>query len=165
VDQAHKAFGVRFLAALLGVGGLFGIGLGLYMGYQYLQQHWVFIFLVAAFVAVFAWSTLTGARLWRGDARGWKWAIILLIAQIPVLTVPGFSYEFYTGLAIKLLGGNVQNNFAMGFGTSINVYLDVRINDLIYGVNLFAFGAAIYLLYKKPNSVLQLRRRAPVTAV
>ena len=165
MDQAHRAFGVRFLAVLLGVGGLLGIGLGLYLGYQYLQQHWIFIFLVAAFLAVFAWSTLAGARLWRGDERGWKWAIILFVAQIPVLTVPGFSYEFYTGLAIKLLGGNVENNFPLGFGTSINVYLDVRINDLIYGVNLFALGAAVYLLNKKPNSVLPLRRRAPVTAV
>lgn len=151
----HKAKGVRFLALVLGLGGLLGVGLAFYMGYTFLQQHWVYAFLVGAFIAVFVWCSVTAARLWRGDPSGWKWALILFAAQIPVLTVPGLSYEFYTGLAIKIVGGNVEDHFPIGLGTNINAYLDVRITDLVYGINLFALGAVIYLLRKKPNKALQ----------
>lgn len=151
----HKAKGVRFLALLLGLGGLLGVGIVLIMAYQLLQQHWIYIVIVAGFMAVFVWCTLTSVRLWRGDPRGWKWALILFIAQIPVLTVPGFSYEFYTGFAIKAVGGNVDDNFPINLGSSIDLYLDTRITDLIYGINLFALAAAIYLFRKKPNKALQ----------
>ena len=155
VDETHKAIGVRFLALILAVGGVLGIGIVLWMAYQFLQQHWVYIFLVAAFMAVFVWTTITGVRLWRGDPRGWKWALILFIAQIPILTVPGFSYEFSVGFAIKVVGRNAALSFPFGLGTSINVYLDTAITDLVYGVNLFALAAAIYLFLKKPSKALQ----------
>ena len=34
--------GVRFLALLLVVGGLVGIGTSVFMGYSFLPQHWVY---------------------------------------------------------------------------------------------------------------------------
>jgi hypothetical protein len=155
VVEAHKDLGVRFLAFLLAGGGLLGVGLASLMAYQYIQQHWVYIFIWGTFAAVFAWSALTGVRLWRGLPSGWKWAIILFIAQIPVLTVPGFSYEFYTGFAIKLVGGKTEDHSALELGSSITAYLDIRINELTYGINLFALGAAAYLAWKKRNKALQ----------
>lgn len=155
MDEAHKAIGVRFLSLLLIVGGVLGIGIVLWMAYQFLQQHWVYIFLVAAFMAVFVWTTITGVRLWHGDPRGWKWALILFIAQIPVLTVPGFSYEFYVGLAIKVVAENAGLSFPLNFGTSINLYLDTGITDLVFGINLFAVAVAIYLFLKKPGKAMQ----------
>lgn len=140
--------GVRFLALLLIAGGILGIGLGLYMGYTFVQQHWVYLLLVVGFVVLFSWTTLTGLRLWRNEERGWRWAKILYAAQIPVLTVPGFSYEYYTGIAIKLMGGQADNFLNLGLGASANLYLDTRITGLIYGVNVFAVLALVYLVMK-----------------
>lgn len=138
--------GVRFFALLLLIGGVLGIGLSIYMGYTFVQQHWIYLVLVFGFFALFAWSALTGVRLWRDQPRGWKWAKILYAAQIPILTVPGFDYEYYTGIAIKLIGGETDSFFNLGLGASATLYLDTRITGLVYGVNVFALIALAYLL-------------------
>lgn len=138
--------GVRFFALLLIIGGVLGIGLGIYMGYTFVQQHWIYLLLALAFVVLFAWSALTGVRLWRDQPRGWKWAKILYAAQIPVLTVPGFDYEYYTGIAVKLMGGEAEHFFKLGLGASATLYLDTGVTGLVYGVNVFALMALIFLL-------------------
>ena len=97
----------KALAALLILGGAVGIGIALLVGYQLAQANWAYAGLMALLLALFAWSALTGIRLWRGDPRGWRWAVILFAAQIPVLAIPGFAYEYFTGIAIKLVGGDV----------------------------------------------------------
>ena len=142
----NKLIGVRFFALLLIIGGVLGMGLSIYMAYTYLQQHWIYLLLVLGLFVVFGWSALTGVRLWRDQPRGWKWAKILYAAQIPVLTVPGLDYEYYTGIAIKLLGGEADNVFEFGLGASATLYLDTGVTGLVYGVNLFAVIALIYLL-------------------
>src|SRR5262245_38644726 len=122
------------------------------MAFTVSQQHWIFVLLAVLFLGVFAWSALTGFRLWRGDARGKKWAKILYAAQIPILTVPGFNYEYYTGLSLAILGGQAEKNFSFGLGASLSLYLDTRITGLYYGVNLFAVAALVYLLYRLRTS-------------
>ncbi len=109
---------------------------------------------MAALAWAFVWSTVSGVRLWRGEPRGWKWATILFAAQIPVFTVPGMTYEYYTGVASKLLGGNTDSSFTLGLGANINVYLDTRITDLVYGVNLFAVLVLGYLLWARPRRAM-----------
>jgi len=154
MEKKTQDRGVKFLAFLLVVGGVLGVGISVYMAYTFVQQHWIYLVLVATFVALFVWTALTGIRLWRNDPRGWKWGKILFAAQIPVLTVPGFSYEYYSGIAIKVLGGQVDSHFNMALGANANFYLDTRITGLVYGINLFATLALIYLLTKsRPNSV------------
>lgn len=144
---------VQVLAGLLIAGGLLGVGLGIYMGFRFAREHWLYLVLIVAFAGVFVWTALTGVRLWRGDARGWKWAKILYAAQIPIITVPGFSYEYYVGAAIKVLGGRVNDHLAFALGATGNFYLDTRITGLVYGVNLVALAAFIYLLTRsKPAS-------------
>lgn len=155
MNQSYTSKGTKALAILLILGGVLGIGISFYMAYQFLQVHWIYLVLVAAIMSLFTWTAITGLRLWHGEPRGWKWATILFAAQIPVLTVPGLSYEYYTGLAIKLVGGNVDSPFSLGLGAYANLYLDTRITDLIYGVNLFAVGAVIYLRRKRPNKGMQ----------
>ena len=100
--------GSRFLALVLMVGGVLGIGVACVFALRFLRVHWIYGLLVAAFLWLFVWSALTGYRLWRNEARGWKWALILFAMQIPVLTVPGLSYEYYTGIALRLLGGHAD---------------------------------------------------------
>jgi len=146
MQQPHTDRGARALAVVMIIGGVLGIGVSFYMAYRFVPVHWVYSLLVAVFFLLFAWSTLTGLRLWRGDARGWKWAVILFAMQVPVLTVPGLSYEYYTGIALKVMGGNATNTFLFGLGANANFYLDTGITDLAYGVNLFALGAVAYLL-------------------
>ena len=147
--------GAKFLALLLAVGGVLGVAITVYMAYTFLQQHWVYIVLVAAFAALFVWTALTGVRLWRNEARGWKWAKILFAAQIPVLTVPGLSYEYYAGIAIKIIGGEVDSYFNVGLGANANFYLGTSITGLVYGVNIFALLALLYLFVKsRPGAAL-----------
>ena len=145
----------RFLAALLVAGGVLGIGIAFWLGYRFVQVHWVYILLAGAFFALFLWACVTGVRLWRGNARGWKWAAILYASQIPVLTVPGLRYAWYTGLSLKLAGGNVVRAFSFDFGAAADFYLDTKITDVVYGINLFAIFALSYLLTHRPNAQLQ----------
>jgi hypothetical protein len=155
VDKVTVSWGLRILACLLMVGGALGIGITFFLAYQFLRTHWISLVFIAPLMALFAWSALTGFRLWRGERRGWKWATILFAMQIPVLTVPGLAYEYYTGLAIKLIGGKVDTSFALGLGANARFYLDTRITDLVYGVNLFAVGAVIYLVMNRPSRPAQ----------
>jgi len=145
--------GDRFLATLLLLGGILGMGLSVYLGIRMLRIHWVYGVLVAAFLLVFVWSALTGLRLWRGERRGWKWATILFALQIPILTVPGLSYEYYTGISIQVMGGHVDKWLTFSLGANANFYLDTRITAWAYGVNVFAIAATIYLLTRRRSYV------------
>jgi len=136
----------RALALLLLVGGVLGIVTAIMVGQRLLRAHWIYAIIIAAFIYLFAWSALTGFRLWRGDPRGWKWATILFAMQVPVLTVPGLSYEYYTGISTKIMGGHVGKHFDFSLGANAQFYLDTRIVHLLYGVNLFALAATVYLL-------------------
>lgn len=142
-------FAERFLAICLMAGGVLGSVFVLIASRNLIRQHWVYGVIFALFVLVFVWSTITGLRLWRGKAAGWKWATILFAAQIPVFTVPGMTYEYYTGVSFKFMGGHVTQNLAFALGSQATLYLDTRITSLAYGVNLFACLAAIYLLCRR----------------
>lgn len=142
----------RALAVLLVVGGAVGIGIALFVGYQLAQANWAYAGFMVLLLALFAWSALTGLRLWRGDPRGHKWAVILFAAQIPVLTVPGFSYEYYTGLAIKLVGGDVEGALSFGLGATANVFVGAGTEGLVYGINLVAIAGLALLLRGRPRA-------------
>lgn len=143
--------GDRFLAVILMVGGVLGIGISIYMAAQFITVHWIYGVLVAGFLVLFAWSTLAGFRLWRRERRGWKWATIVFGLQIPVFTFPGIDYEFYTGLAAKIMGGHVDKTFAFELGSSANFYLSTEVTNVVYGINVFALIAFIYLFTRRAN--------------
>jgi hypothetical protein len=159
MDRPRAKIGARAAAAVLAIGGAVGAAISAWQAPGLVSQHWIYVVIVAALLWAFVWSVVSGIRLWRGEPRGWKWATILFAAQIPVLTVPGMAYEYYTGVAVKLLGGNTDSSFTLGLGATINVYLDTRITDLVYGVNLFAVLVLAYLLWARP------RRATPAPAV
>ena len=94
MSAVHKTNAARVLAILLAAGGVVGIGVGVWMGYTFIQTHWIYGVLVAALLGLFVWSVIAGIRLWRGEPKGWKWATILFALQIPIFTIPGLSYEF-----------------------------------------------------------------------
>ena len=141
----------KALAVLLLAGGAVGIGIALLVGFQLAQTNIAYAGLMLLLLALFAWSALTGIRLWRGDPRGFKWAAILFAAQIPVLTVPGFAYEYYTGIAIKLMGGNVESALSFGIGATANVFVGTQTAGAAVGVNLVAIAALALLLWRRPR--------------
>lgn len=104
---------------------------------------------LALLLWLFVWSAIVGVRFWRAESRGWKWATILFAMQIPVLTVPGLSYTYYTGIAMHLMGGHVAKPFSLEFGSEASMWLDPRIDGLIYGINLVALAAAVYLFMRR----------------
>lgn len=108
-------------------------------------------------ILVFGWSALKGRDLWNGKPAGYKWARILLVAQIPVIIAPGFSYWFYTGLSCRLyfqtratLGsGIVGTQFNLGSGVSLLIGQQAEIVSI--GINLVAVAALVCLLTISPQ--------------
>jgi hypothetical protein len=150
-----QKIGIRILVALLLIGGVLGIVLTLYMGYGMLQQHWIYGLVFALFALLFAYSTFVGFQLWQGHPLGRKRAMILFATQVPVFTLPGVTYEWYTGLAFKIMGGHIEKSTVLGLGSSINFYLDTRITDIAYGVNVVALVALLFLVVARPNHAFQ----------
>ena len=141
--------GVKFLAALLFLGGLFGIGLGVWLGVVALQQAPAMIIIAAVFVAVFAVCVWRGFELWKGKPSGYKWAKILYAAQIPVVSLSSVSYEFSTGLKLALLVGESVDFLTINLGSSLNMYLSPEIQATYFGVNLVAAIALAYLMFSR----------------
>jgi hypothetical protein len=137
---------VKFIAFLMIVGGVVGIGLSIWMALQTSGQQPAFAFYALVFSAVFGWATWKGVSLWRGKPDGYKWAKILFAAQIPTLSVPYFSYEFYTGLSIRLMFGDVTSNIGFNIGSSIEFYVSPAIQNTVFGVNIVAIVILAYLL-------------------
>jgi hypothetical protein len=142
--------GDRFLAFLLVVGGTVGIGVSLYLAVLLIRLQWITGLIAAALVLLFAWSMLTGFRLWRGQRRGLTWAAILFAMQIPILSIPGFSYEYYTGFSLKIMGGHVEKPVSISIGATgdLNVF-DPLVTNTAYGLNLLALAATTYLLTRR----------------
>jgi hypothetical protein len=103
---ASQSVIVKLISLLLALGGAAGIVIGLSTELTQLVQSWpwpsAMTALMGLFVVVFGLSTWVGIDLWRGKPRAYRWAKILLIAQIPQVSVPGFAYHFYTGLVLLL---------------------------------------------------------------
>lgn len=138
----------RFLAFLLIAGGLAGIAIFIWLATQS-KMHVALIIFFAIFVLLFAWSALKGYDLWLGKPSGYKWAKILFAAQIPSITVPGFNYEYYTGLNMAVLFGRPDSNHSINIGSSAALYLSPEVVGTVFGVNLVAIIALAYLFFSK----------------
>ena len=136
---------IRFIAFLLIAGGIVGVGIAVWLGLQTSSQQPAFAFYALVSAAIFVWSSWKGISLWKGKPDGYKWAKILFAAQIPALTLPNFSYEFYTGLSFRLMFGQVDSNVGFNLGSSINFYVSPEIQGTVFGINLIAIIVLVYL--------------------
>jgi hypothetical protein len=93
--------------------------------------------------------------LWRGEPKGWKASTILFALQVPILTIPGLGYEFYTGIALKIVAGDVAHMFGFNLGASIDLNVGSDVTGFILGVNVVAIAAVIYLLRNRPGKSAQ----------
>ena len=152
--ESRPTAGERVLAFMLLLGGVLGIGVSLYMVVLLFRTQWVHSLIAAPLVLLFAGSILTGFRLWRGRDSGRRWAIILFAMQIPILTVPGFSYEYYTAFSVKIIGGHVDKPVSVSVGSNGNLQvLDPRVTDSAYGLNLVGLAATAYLFARRRKSI------------
>jgi hypothetical protein len=142
---------VKLIALLLIAGGLLGVGLGLGAYTEIIRQSALRSPLNVAFsglyIALFICCIWAGVGLWRGRPQGYKWAKVLFGAQIPTITVPGFTYAFQTlGVTIRLLLGQAGPRINLRLGSSISIYVSPAIQDLVVGINVVAVFALIYLV-------------------
>ena len=102
------------------------------------------------FCGHFGLCTWTGVELWRKKPTAYRWAQILLIAQIPSVSFPGFAYYFYTGFTLYL-SLNTMPSVLVGFqfelGSAMKIAISSEIEGFAFGLNLVAI-AALYLLGK-----------------
>ena len=150
-----QSIGTRILSILLSVGGVLGIGIALFSAATMAKQHWLYGAMMVLFAVLFAYATYAGIQLWRNRSGSLKRALILFLTQVPVFTFPGITYEWYTGLSYKLMGGQVVKSSILGLGSSFNFFLDVGITDTAYGVNVIAILAAAFLYLARPDPSIE----------
>jgi len=91
---------MRLVALLLILGGAIGVGLTIWLDVNLVMSSQIRIFssataIAGVFILIFGWCVWTGVDLWRGRRQALKFAMILFAMQIPVITVPGFSYALH----------------------------------------------------------------------
>ena len=143
---------MRVVALLLILGGAFGVGLTIWLDVNLVMSSRMRIFssataIAGVFILLFGWCVWTGVDLWRGRRQALKFAMILFAMQVPVITVPGFSYALQAGLLFRisiLRGGEFDTGFE--FGSGFSFYISSNVQDLAIGVNLVALFVLIYLI-------------------
>jgi hypothetical protein len=140
-------FGVRLIAALLIVGGAAGIAVVLWTeAAAYTLPHLLFLALA---MLLFCSSVWVGIDLWRGKPKSYKWAQLLFVLQIPNIGFHGFAYQFYVGLVLDLsFSREAASNLNLEFevASRLNFQVWPEMSNLIFGVNLIAITALIYLI-------------------
>jgi hypothetical protein len=107
-----------------------------------------------------------GVRLWRGREGALTWARVLYALQIPILTINGAEYEYFTGFSTPLLHGHGGTNFTLSFGASMSLAFNPNASSTSYvvGANLVAVVALFVLfLYTWPNNSLKSDAAKPRT--
>lgn len=131
-------------------GGIAGVAIAAIVSIKLTQQNGLFIIPMAALAALFAWAIFVGIRLWQGMPYGRKWAPILFASQIPVLSLPGFKYQWFTGAelgaALQFDGGSARLGFSANLGATGQFFVGTNVTEFVIGINLFAVAALVLLV-------------------
>jgi hypothetical protein len=137
----------RVIAFFLIAGGVLGILSPVMTGFRFAQpQGSPRVISALISVALFAWSIVTGAALWRATPRGFKWAKILFALQIPVFSVARLTYEFSTFFSSRLMVGETSHYVGGNIGSSSNIYVFPQSSGFMFGINVIAVIALLYLI-------------------
>ena len=146
----------RFFAAMLIGGGIAGIAIAAIVGIKIIQQNGLLIIPMAALAVLFAWAIYIGVRLWQGTPYGRKWAPILFASQIPVLSLPGFKFQWFTGAelgaALQFGGSSTRLGFSANLGANGQFFFGTGVTESVVGVNLFAVVALVLLVRSNVSS-------------
>ncbi|HET9836584.1 MAG TPA: hypothetical protein VFR84_00010 [Candidatus Angelobacter sp.] len=142
--------GVKVVAMLLMLGGIYGAIWGLYEEWQVLTR----IGLAPAawtglFVVLFGWCTWVGFEVWHGERWAFKIAKVIFAAQIPNFTLPGFSFDgFFTGLRVYFMVSGQPPNLRWGFNLASGIHFAIspQLDFWLFGINLIAVVALVHLV-------------------
>jgi hypothetical protein len=153
-DKVPVSTGMKFVALLLIVGGVVGIGVCVWIDLKLLLNFRASPFTLTTakmgvFILLYGWAVWTGRDLWRGRRQALRFAQILFAMQIPLLSVPGFSYEFHTGLSVlaSVLDGP-HLHFGFQLGSSFTFLFLPLVQHVVIGVNIVALTVSVYLIQK-----------------
>jgi hypothetical protein len=145
--RGKVVYGARIIAFFLLAGGLLGILNSVLMGFHFAhRQESLRVISAILSAALFAWGILTGVALWRGTLRGFKWAKILFALQVPVFSVARLSYEFSTFFSFRVMAGATNHYIGGNIGSSSNLYVAPQSLGLMFGINIIAVIALLYLI-------------------
>jgi len=141
---------VTLIALLLAIGGAFGLVFGFTSQVNLMLAGQFGLAAVdGLFVLLFGWSAWIGYELWQGKPYAFRMAKIILLAQIPNFTVPGFSFEgFITGGRVYFMVGSCTPSLQFGFNLQSFIHFTIsrEIECWRLGVNLLAVVALTYLM-------------------
>jgi len=127
------------LRRLVGVLLVFGGGYGLLevVGALSSQLSSAQVFSNILFFLLYAWSVLTGILVIENQSKGWFWAKIILLMQIPVLKTSIISFKFMVGLSWSADFAATQVKFRYVSGAEYKLDFFVT-RSLSLGLNIIA---------------------------
>ncbi|GAB3092757.1 hypothetical protein [Lysobacter terrae] len=100
-----------------------------------------------AFIAMYSWGIWCGLRLIEGQPGAERSNTIYWLLQVPYFLSPVFGYFFTSGfhltVSLQFAPANFNANFLLG-STMLYSLLQAD-KPLVFGVNLFALAAALYM--------------------
>ncbi|KQX98011.1 hypothetical protein ASD22_12520 [Rhodanobacter sp. Root480] len=157
MSQFNKT--TRFFSVMLVAGGGVGVAMVMILGLKLLPQGWLLLVPLAGLAALFAWAAFTGIRLWQGTPYGRRWAPILFASQIPMFSLQGIRYQWFTGAelspTVQLGTGSVPLGLSVNLGANGQFFFGDEAAELFIGLNLFAVVALVLLL--RANSSFKRR--------
>jgi hypothetical protein len=149
MKKPQRHLGLTLISLWLGIGGALGVVLAFYSETQtFLARQYELTFIMAIFLALFGASAWAGFELWRRSRYAFTLARISLALQVPIFTVPGFSFSGFTvGATIYAAAGSCQPSLQIGLGltSALNVRISPEIDCTMIGLNLLAVAALLYL--------------------
>ncbi len=134
--------GIKLLAALEAIGGIWGIGQTLML--PNLKEQLV---VASFFVLVYGLGILAGWWLWRWESRGFFLSKFLWAVQIPIVMSSFISWKFTLGFGVSIFLVFSGDSFTVGIWMETSTCLSHYPPQVILGINLVAILAVRYLFY------------------
>ncbi|MGP1667656.1 MAG: hypothetical protein ACTS5I_17505 [Rhodanobacter sp.] len=148
MNQFNKT--TRFFGAMLVGGGVVGVAMVMILSLKLFPQGLLLLVPLAGLTALFAWAAFTGIRLWQGTPYGRRWAPVLFASQIPVFSLQGIRYQWFTGAelssTVQLGTDGLPLGLSANMGANGQFFFGNEAVELFIGLNLFAVVALVLLL-------------------
>lgn len=149
MKKPRRPLGLTLIALWLGIGGALGLVMAFYSETQmFMAGQYALTFIMAIFLVMFGGSAWAGWELWRRSPYAFTLARISLALQVPIFTVPGFSFSgFIVGARVYATAGSCQPGLQFGFDlrSGITFRISPEIDCTLIGLNVLAVAGLLYL--------------------
>lgn len=155
VNRNNSHAGLKLIAVVLIGSGIILVGLFGWLLVEVAEAAPLQSLLYSWVLAVPVWSIWTGVGLWKAEPWAYKSATALFIAEMPVIAVPGFLYQFYTGMNLVVVHStsDIKLMFHFDFGAAFKLQFAVGLQGYALGLNVIPILMLIYM--KKIQRLLQ----------